>query len=86
MVRLYESAVALLPWSDAAIMECDLGRLRLAIDSARKADDEAWKHRYRIAGFEVEDPLPEPADDDEFDDRARQWMAGLKRQKRDQQR
>ena len=59
-------------------MGCDLGRLAIAIEAAQKQTEAQWRERYRIAGFEVEEPEPEPLDDGEFNERARSAMAALK--------
>lgn len=54
----------LLPgWGDDAIMGCDLARLKTATLAARDQADADWRQRYRIAGFKIEEPIPEPEDD-----------------------
>lgn len=79
MVRTYEAAVRLLRWPDSEIMECDLGRLYLAIESASTDRHDDIILRFRIAGFKIEEPMEEIEDDDEFNDRARKAMAMLAR-------
>ena len=68
----YEAAVASLRgWSDKVIMECDLRRLCFAIDTAEKVNRDEWRHRYRLAGWKVEDPVYEPETDEEFNEQVR---------------
>lgn len=56
-------------------MECDLGRLRMAIDAAREQAESDWRQRYRIGGLKVEEPTAEPANDDEFNAQMRSTIA-----------
>lgn len=66
----------LLPgWGDTAIMACDLGRLRVALNAAREQTESDWRQRYRLARFEVREPVPEPEDDEAFNDQLRGTLA-----------
>lgn len=56
-------------------MECDLGRLRIAIDAARDQTESDWRQRYRLAGFKVPEQVPEPEDDEAFNDQLRETLA-----------
>ncbi|WAJ27539.1 hypothetical protein [Antarcticirhabdus aurantiaca] len=53
-------------WSDGDIMGCDLVRLHVALDTARKRIEAESRERYRLAGYKV----PEPIDTEELDDDA----------------
>lgn len=76
MTDLYRAAVKLLPgWGDEEIMECDLGRLQIAIDAAREQTESDWRQRYRIGGFKLDDQVPEPETDEDFNDQVRATMA-----------
>ena len=56
-------------------MECDLGRLRTAVDAARDQIEADWRQRYRLAGFKVQEPIPEPEDDEAFNDQLRATLS-----------
>lgn len=58
-------------WGDDAIMLCDMARLRIAIEAARVQSEADWRRRYRIGGFKVDEPMPEPEDDEAFNDQMR---------------
>ncbi len=66
-------------WGDDAIMECDLGRLRIAIEAAREQTEADWRQRYWIAGFKIDEPIPEPEDDEAFNEQLRATMAMFRR-------
>ncbi len=65
-------------WSDAAIMTCDLSRLRTAIDTARANADEERRFQLRLNGFTVPDPIPDDQTDDEMNESAVNLMAMLR--------
>ena len=80
----YEAAIlSRLGWSDSDIMTCDLRRLCFAIDTARKVNEAEWRHRYRAAGWKVEEPHPEPRTDEDFNDQVRATMRMFARKKDD---
>lgn len=56
-------------------MECDLGRLQIAIEAARKRIEGDWRQRYRIAGYKVDEPAYEPDSDAAFNDQIRGTIA-----------
>lgn len=66
MTAVYKAAVSSLPgWGDTEIMECDLGRLQMAIDASIDARDEQNRYLAHLAGFEVKKPESSVDDDDE---------------------
>lgn len=70
----------LLPgWGDEEIMECDLGRLQIAVEASREQVESDWRQRYRIGGFKIDDPIAEPEDDEAFNDQIRSTMAMFRR-------
>lgn len=62
-------------------MECDLHRLRIAVEASVKDYDREWRLRFRIAGHKVEDPEDfKEVDDETFNRNVRDAMAMFKRQ------
>lgn len=60
-------------------MGCDLARLHVALDAARKRIEAESRERYRLAGYKV----PEPTDtaelaDEEFNAQIRETVAMMR--------
>lgn len=79
---IYAAAIRSLSWSDTEIMECDLVRLNFAIDAKQKAEEVQWLERYKIAGWKVEQPLPEPGTNEEFNEQLRSSLALFRKPKK----
>lgn len=59
----------------------DRGRERknIASEAAREDRDQMMRFKIRLAGGELDESVPDPEADEEFNDRARRAMAALKR-------
>lgn len=78
--RIYEAAVITLRgWSDTDIMECDLRRLRFAIDKVDASIGEEWRIRWRIGGFKIDDPVDDLEDDEAFNAQLRATVGIFKK-------
>lgn len=60
-------------------MECDLGRLQIALNAAREQIESDWRQWSRIGGFKVDEPTPEPEDDEAFNEQLRATLSMFKR-------
>lgn len=60
-------------------MECDLGRLQIALGAAREQIESDWRQWFRIGGFKVDEPVPEPEDDEAFNEQLRATLSLIKR-------
>lgn len=59
-------------------METDFARLHHAIRVAQEERGVQMRFKARLAGHDVPEPVPEPATEEEFNDRWRDAMAFLK--------
>lgn len=67
----YRAAVMALPaWSDEEIMNCDWGRLNLAIEAAQEAERHKVRFQAKLAGFRMEEPLKDAESDEQFNQNA----------------
>ena len=51
-------------------MTCDLGRLHLAIEAAREAEQNRVRLQVKLAGFKMEEPAKDAETDEEFNEMA----------------
>ena len=64
-------------WSDTEILECDLSRLRMAIEAAVKRLDEDRLHAEMIHGVKRKDDYQPPRNAMEQDERVAATFAAL---------